>query len=287
MGSRLRLRAGGVGLAGRVAVGWLLFAAVGCQSGNGQAAPAAGPKPVFPHVDREAAGTRHVELARRPPYFAQSKEGACWIACTRMVYAYHGRQFTEEQVNARVTEVTGNDRGEDLHASRRECMIALANDLPGGWVEALRHRLKEGSVSVKLNPILAAQKLLQSSEPPRVADLVRAIEAQQPVVLVYRMGGWTDAEHAVVVTGVTYAGTGAEAAIASVDVLDPANGGEVPTTLEGETVATQIRAMYTKESAEKLLREEMQAVQVGPYQAAPNGGSGAGKSHTKSFRFGS
>ena len=277
----------------------------------------------FIHSGRDAraadssAPNQYIKLSRPVPFIPQSTNGTCWLACAAMVCGYYGEKIDEKAVDQKVREITLSDRGGQLKATKRECLIALAQqeglqelilhqtfvDAPadvtneaGSMVKGLTSptltmttngnreqlSLKDSAVvptnqnqswllkarTVTLNPVSFVRGKIEENVLTKSTDsLVDALKNQQPVVIVCSLGKWTDEQHAMVVTGVTLSapgdgGASAKPEIISVDVLDPASDTGAIVTKPAEYLKVNLKAVFTKPMAEKILQDERNGITI-------------------------
>ena len=95
--------------------------------------------------------------------------------------------------------------------------------------------------------------------------MVDALKNQEPVVIVCRLGRWSKEQHAMVVVGLTVAADDpvkpqATPKVISVEVLDPAAESAIPVVKTAEYLKANLKGVYTKSQAEKILENERDSV---------------------------
>jgi hypothetical protein len=232
-----------------------LASSLGCQPNN----------PVAVTIAPDSAKpTLELSLERKVPFFPQETSGTCWIACARMVYAYYGQQMTESELLKHVNELNGDSSRLQFEATERECLIALAQEQ--GLYEQLKSRMQTqlGKTQINLQPTIQGlfATVLQANRSHDFTELVSGLKNQQPVVIVCRIGPWTDSNHAMVVTHARFAGAANDQRLVSIDVLDPAQKPDGLRTLPAEYIQRNLLGVYSREVARQILEAEVQAVKV-------------------------
>jgi len=106
------------------------------------------------------------------------------------------------------------------------------------------------------------QEYTQTVSPELMVD---ALKNQEPVVIVCRLGRWSKEQHAMVVVGLTVAAADpvkpqATPKVISVEVLDPAAESAIPVVKTAEYLKANLKGVYTKSQAEKILENERDSV---------------------------